>query len=297
MAAHTDAVDPHVTRAPPGDDGDDTLFHPGPEFAGERLERYTIQGELGRGGMGVVYQAHDPRMNRKVAIKQLLGERGSDAEVARFRREAQSIARMQHPNIVRVYDIDEEDGSWFMVLDFVEGESLQDRLKAQGPFELEEAVRITVEIAVGLDYAHSRSILHRDIKPANVLLTPDGEVKITDFGLAKVLSLRDEEATLSLDRVELSEQALRDGRSLTLDGCVVGTPTYMPPEQADGGNVDARSDVYALGATLYALLTGRPPIVGKSIMAILKAIFLSPATSTRRTLNRTTRGVSPGSPA
>jgi tRNA A-37 threonylcarbamoyl transferase component Bud32 len=201
---------------------------------------YEILGELGRGGMGVVYKARHLKLNRVVALKMVLagGHAGPD-DLARFLAEAEAVAALQHPHIVQLHDFGEHEGLPFFTLEFVPGGSLADKLSVT-PLPPQEAARVVEQLARGLHYAHGKGIVHRDLKPANVLLAEDGTPKVTDFGLAK--------------RVEV-------GTGLTATGAILGTPSYMAPEQAGGHGkrVGPRTDVYALGAILYECLTGRPP--------------------------------------
>jgi tRNA A-37 threonylcarbamoyl transferase component Bud32 len=201
---------------------------------------YEILAELGRGGMGVVYKARQVKLNRLVALKMILaGVHAGEDELARFRTEAEAVARLQHPHIVQIYEVGESEGLPYFSLEFVDGGSLADRLDGT-PLAPRPAARLVETLARAMQAAHERGIVHRDLKPANVLLTRDGQPKITDFGLAK-----------QLDRVKRRTQT----------GAVVGTPSYMAPEQAGGQNkqVSPATDVYALGAILYELLAGRPP--------------------------------------
>jgi hypothetical protein len=201
---------------------------------------YEVLGVLGRGGMGVVYRARQTELNRPVALKlSLAGAYADPREVARFRREAEAAARLQHPHVVQVYDVGEYDGHAYFAMELLEGGSLARKLGGT-PQPARPAAELVQTLARALHHAHQRGILHRDLKPANVLLAADGTAKVSDFGLARRL----------------------DGQlSLTPTGLVLGTPSYMPPEQAGGDNraVGPAADVYALGAVLYELLTGRPP--------------------------------------
>jgi serine/threonine protein kinase len=214
---------------------------------------YEILDELGRGGMGVVYRARQVGLKRLVAIKMILAGGYAGAEqIARFRREAESLAQLQHPNIVQIYEIGEAGGLPFFSLEYVDGGSLADKLKG-GPLAAQHGAQLLQTLASAMHAAHRRGIIHRDLKPANVLLTGDGIPKITDFGLAKQLEQHDE---------------------LTRSGAVMGTPSYMAPEQASGqsSRIGPRADVYALGAILYRMLTGRPPFRGASFIEIVDQV-------------------------
>jgi len=202
---------------------------------------YTILGELGRGGMGVVYRAHQASLNRMVALKVLLaGAHAGERDLARFRAEAEAAAAVQHPNVVSVYAVGRHAGLPFLAQELVPGGSLAARLE-EGPLDPVETARLVEAIARGVQAAHDRGVVHRDLKPANVLFTADCEPKVADFGLAKV-----------------------GDTGLTASGAVMGTPAYMAPEQARGDmrHVGPATDVWALGAVLYECLTGRPPFHG-----------------------------------
>jgi tRNA A-37 threonylcarbamoyl transferase component Bud32 len=202
---------------------------------------YEIEGELGRGGMGVVYRARQAKLNRTVALKMLTGHFGPD-ELKRFLAESQTAAGLHHTNIVHIYEIGENEGVPFFSMEFVEGGSLADRLRKKGPPPVREAAALMMTVARALHFAHQNSVVHRDMKPGNVLVDSDGVPKVADFGIAKRLS---------------------DDSALTLSGAVIGTPAYMAPEQAKGTSrhVGPAADVYALGAMLYEMLTGRPPFL------------------------------------
>ncbi len=199
--------------------------------------RYEIIEEIGRGAMGVVFKARDRRLSRVVALKRLPDSlRNYPRAVQLFLREAQATARLNHPNIVTVFDSDQEDGSFFITMELLEGQALHQRLRELGRFALDEAVRIASQVAAGLEYAHGHGVVHRDVKTANLFLTREGVVKVMDFGLAKML-----------EEVRRAETGIG------------GTPFYMAPEQVSGADADARADLYALGATLFELLTGQVP--------------------------------------
>ncbi len=209
--------------------------------------RYEIRTQVGRGGMADVYLARDRLLNRRVAVKVLSPTFAADpAFVERFRREAQAAASLNHPNIVAVYDSGQEDGVSFIVMEYVNGQTLSDLLRQYGTVPPMEAARIAADIADALEFAHRNGVVHRDVKPGNVLITPEGAVKVTDFGIA---------------RVESSE-------TLTKTGNVLGTATYFSPEQAQGFDLDGRSDVYSLGVVLYEMLTGGAPFVADSPVSV-----------------------------
>jgi serine/threonine-protein kinase len=218
---------------------------------------YQVLEELGRGGMGVVYKAQHTKLNRLVALKMILaGDLASAEHDARFLAEARAVARFQHPHIVQIHEIGEHKGRPFFSLEFVEGGSLAERLKGQ-PLSDREAAQLVEVLAHAVHHAHERGIVHRDLKPANVLLLPDGTPKVADFGLARFLG--------------------PDGGQ-TADGAVVGTPSYMAPEQAAGrsAEIGPLTDVYALGAILYECLTGRPPFKGATLMETLLLVQQEP---------------------
>ncbi|HET7599688.1 MAG TPA: serine/threonine-protein kinase [Gemmatimonadales bacterium] len=211
--------------------------------------RYELDRELGRGGMAVVYLARDPRHGRQVAIKVLRPELSASLGADRFHREIKLAAQLQHPNILPLYDSGEAEGLLFYVMPYVEGESVRGKLDREKQLGIEEAIQIIREAADALGYAHGQGVVHRDIKPENILLS-GGHVLVADFGIARAVGDA-------------------GGQRLTETGMAVGTPYYMSPEQAMGGAVDGRSDVYSLGCVLYELLAGAPPFTGPSAMAIL----------------------------
>ncbi len=220
-----------------------------------KLGKYEIKAELGRGAMGVVYSARDPRLGRPVALKTMSPSVAGDPELLqRFYREAQSAGQLRHPNIVTIYDIDEADGIPFIAMEFLEGESLEQIIAARKDLTVVKKVDVMVQTCKGLYYAHQHGIVHRDIKPANVVVLTDGMVKIVDFGIARIA-----------------------GGSMTRTGIVLGTPMYMSPEQVLGHTVDARSDIFSVGVILYELLTFQNPFVADDMPTILFKIVDQPA--------------------
>jgi serine/threonine-protein kinase len=234
------------------------------DLVGRTLAHFRIEAKLGQGGMGVVYLATDEHLRRKVAIKVLPESFARDEERRkRFLREARSAAAVTHANIATIHEIGEADGQVFIAMELIEGETLRARMQAGTA--VAECVRIAREIAAGLRRAHERGIVHRDLKPENVMIGAHDEVKILDFGLAKV----HEDHAAAGSALEQGETAT----GLTGEGRVLGTPGYMSPEQARGKEVDARTDVFALGVVLYELLTGKPPFVGETMADALSAVI------------------------
>jgi eukaryotic-like serine/threonine-protein kinase len=215
---------------------------------GEKIAgRYEVEELVGHGGMSSVYKARDSLLERHVALKILHEQYSSDENfVERFKREARSVAQLQHPNIVTVIDRGEEEGRQYIVFEYIEGENLKELVVRKGRLDVHEALEIALEVARGLAFAHQNGLVHRDVKPQNVLLNGDGRAKVTDFGIARTLDV--------------------DG--MTQTGTVLGTSNYIAPEQATGQRVDAHSDVYALGAVLYELLAGDVPFPGESFVAV-----------------------------
>src|SRR5580692_6920731 len=211
-------------------------------------DRYELTHLIARGGMAQVYRARDRQLDRPVALKILFPELSVDrAFVERFRREAQAAANLSHPNIVPVFDWGEDGGTYFIVMEFIDGRALSSILRSAGPMHPDRAAEIGADVAQALDFAHRSDVIHRDVKPGNVLITEDGIVKVTDFGIARAINTEE---------------------SLTQTGAVMGTATYFSPEQAEGMGVDARSDIYSLGVVLFEMVTGRPPFMGDSPVSV-----------------------------
>ena len=228
-----------------------------------RFGKYDLLGEIGRGGMGVVYKARQRDLNRLVALKMILASEWASAEeIARFQVEAQAAARLRHRNVVGIYEVGEEAGRHFFAMDFVEGKSLS-AVIARQPLSPEQAARWMVQIANAVEHLHVQGLIHRDLKPSNILIDAEGEPMVTDFGLAKVFDA--------------------DGGA-TRTGAILGTPSYMSPEQAAGRNalVGVRSDVYSLGAMLYEMLSGRPPFKEENPLDTLVQVLEGEPTLLRR---------------
>jgi eukaryotic-like serine/threonine-protein kinase len=236
------------------------------ELQAALASQYTIESEIGRGGMATVFLAQDRKHSRAVALKVLHAELAESLGPERFRREIAFAAQLQHPHVLTVLDSGETpNGLLWFTMPFVEGESLRARLRRERQLAVDEAIRITREVAQAVDYAHRHKVIHRDIKPENILLTTDGQALVADFGIARALTGHTDEHTL------------------TGTGMSVGTPGYMSPEQASGDrHLDARSDVYALGAVCYEMLVGEPPFTGPTSQAILAKVLSGEAPSLRR---------------
>lgn len=232
---------------------------------GRTLKQYRIESILGQGGMGVVYRAHDQKLQRPVALKLLTPEVISDPNRRkRFLLEARAAARVSHPAIAQVHDVDEEDGLIFIAIELVEGATLRDVIQRGEP-DLLGALDLALQVAGGLAKAHQSGIVHRDIKPGNVMVTPDGHAKILDFGLAK---LTDTEAS-TIASGELSQLSTLDH---TQAGTIKGTPAYMSPEQVKGQPVDSRSDLFSFGVLLYEMATGKPPFQRGTAVETMHAV-------------------------
>ena len=231
---------------------------------GTRIGSYEVTSPLGAGGMGVVYRARDLQLQRDVALK-LLPDRFADNadRMARFQREAQVLAALNHPNVAQVYGLEKAVGSSCIVMELVDGETLAERLK-RGPLSASEATDIARQIVDALEAAHERGIVHRDLKPSNIKITPGGVVKVLDFGLAK--------AATGVGAA-VGASGVPTQISASLEGVVMGTPAYMSPEQARGQTVDARSDIWAFGCVLFEMLTGRPAFAGETTTDVLAKIL------------------------
>src|SRR5713101_8116387 len=233
--------------------------------AGTRLGSHEVLALLGQGGMGEVYQAHDTKLGRDVAIKVLPEAFARDPHrLSRFQREAKLLASLNHPNIATIHGLEESNGTHYLVMELVPGETLRERVAREGALPVDEALGIARQIAEALEAAHEKSIIHRDLKPANVKVTPEGKVMVLDFGLAKAFA-GEESGSDPSNSPTLSQAA-------TLQGVILGTAAYMSPEQARGKSVDKRTDLWAFGCVLYELLTGKQAFHGEDITDILAAV-------------------------
>src|SRR4249919_2237706 len=238
-----------------------------PLLPGTRLGPYEVVAQLGVGGMGEVYRATDTNLKRAVAIKVLPGSVATDPErLARFQREAEVLASLNHPNIASIYGLERADGTTALVLELVEGPTLADRI-AQGPIPIDEALPIARLIAHAPEAAHEHGIIHRDLKPANIKLRPDGTAKVLDFGLAKSF----EQTRLPRD---LAESPTVLSPAPTLAGVILGTAAYMSPEQARGKGVDKRTDIWAFGCVLFEMLTGRRTFGAEEVSDTLAMVLM-----------------------
>jgi serine/threonine protein kinase/CheY-like chemotaxis protein len=235
-------------------------FEPG----SDRISRYRILRQLGIGGMGKVYLAEDLNLGRQLAIKVLTGELTHDSEhLRRFEREARAASALNHPNILTVYEIGESDGTNFIATEFVEGESLGQRIK-HGPMKMTDILDIGIQVASALAAAHEARIVHRDIKPDNIMVRADHLVKVLDFGLAK---------PVSSDANQVDHEGITQALLKTMPGMVLGTAEYMSPEQARGHEVDERTDIWSLGVVLYRMVTGKTPFNGETISDVIASIL------------------------
>src|ERR1700680_3069745 len=233
--------------------------------SGTKFGSYEVTAQIGAGGMGEVYQAHDTKLGRDVAIKVLPEAFAHDAErLSRFQREAKMLASLNHPNIATIHGLEQSGGTSYLVMELVSGETLAERVNA-GALKIEEALKLGVQIAEALEAAHEKGVIHRDLKPANVKVTPEGRVKVLDFGLAKAFG-GDGGQDLS-NAPTLTTMGTEEGR-------ILGTPAYLSPEQARGKAVDKRTDIWAFGCVFYELLTGKEAFheetVSDTIVAVLE---------------------------
>ena len=239
--------------------------------AGTRLGPYEVVSLIGSGGMGQVYRAHDTNLDRHVAIKILPELFATDPDrLTRFKREAKTLAALNHPNIAQIHGVEDSGGTHALVMEFVDGEDLAARI-ARGPIPVGEAIQIARQVADALDAAHERGIVHRDLKPANIQIARDGTVKLLDFGLAKALDSGSDSGADAMN----SPTILASGPQVTAHGVILGTAAYMSPEQARGRTVDKRADIWAFGVVLYEMLTGRSPFKGDTVTDALAAIVTS----------------------
>jgi Tol biopolymer transport system component len=237
-----------------------------PSLVGQTLGCYRVLSKIGEGGMGEVYRATDTKLRRDVALKVLPEAFARDPErLARFEREARILASLSHKNVAAIYGLEESNGVPFLVLELVEGETFAERIERQGPLPIETVLSLSQQVAEGLEYAHKKAITHRDIKPANIKVTPEGEVKILDFGLAKIF----EGYAASVDLSKLPTP----GPGPTRDGQILGTPAYMSPEQVRGDDVDKQADIWAFGCVLYALLTGKQAFGGETVYDTISKVL------------------------
>jgi len=230
------------------DESDVDGAEPEPDLTGRKIGTFEIAEMIGRGGMGVVYLAHDTKLGRSVAVKSIPAElQTSTTAQARLKREAKLLASLNHPNIAVIHDIVEADSSGYLILEYVPGQNLAERI-AQGPLKLQEALSIGRQIAEAVDAAHEKGVVHRDLKPGNIKITPEGKLKVLDFGLAKASVSGDKDVD----------------NTVTQPGCVVGTPAYMSPEQARGKDTNHRTDIWSFGCIMYQMLTGHLPFEGET---------------------------------
>src|SRR6201998_1012401 len=236
-----------------------------PISTGTCLGSYELSAQIGVGGMGEVYQAHDTKLGRDVAIKVLPEGFAHDPErLSRFQREAKMLAALNDPNIATIYGLEQSNGTSYLVMELVSGETLADRIKREGAVPIEEALALAKQIAEALEAAHEKGIIHRDLKPANVKVTPEGKVKVLDFGLAKAF------AGDGVNEDPSNSPTL--SVAATMHGVILGTAAYMSPEQARGKSVDKRTDIWAFGCVLYEMFTGKQAFQGEDITEILAAV-------------------------
>src|SRR3984885_14188499 len=238
-----------------------------PLSPGSHLGSYEILSALGAGGMGEVYQAHDPKLGRDVAIKVLPEAFAHDPDrLSRFQREAKMLAALNHPTIATIYGLEQSNGTSYLVMELVSGETLQQRLAREGRLPIEDALGVCRQIAEALEAAHEKGIIHRDLKPANVKVTPEGVVKVLDFGLAKATAESPSDATNSPPVTGVGTRA----------GMILGTAAFMSPEQASGKPVDKRADIWSFGVVLWELLTGHRLFEGETLTQTLAEVLSGP---------------------
>ncbi len=239
--------------------------------AQSQIGSFQVLREIGRGGMGVVYLARDTRLDRQVAIKALPEDFAADPErLTRFEREAKTLASLSHPNVGGIYGVEEHEGKRFLILEFVEGQTLAEHLES-GPLPIDETLELCTQVAAGLEAAHEAGVIHRDLKPGNIKITPEGKVKVLDFGLAKSAARPGSSSSLLRDSPTMSLPATP--HSPTIPGAIMGTAPYMSPEQARGRSVDKRSDIWSFGVILYECLTGLSPFTGETVSDSIGAIL------------------------
>jgi serine/threonine-protein kinase len=237
----------------------------------DRIGPCSIQRELGRGGMGVVFLATDTRLDRDVAIKALPEDLAADpTRLERFEREAKILAQLNHPNFAGIHGVEEADGHKYLVLEYVEGATLADMLE-RGPLPVHDAVEYAVQIAAGVEAAHEAGVIHRDLKPGNIIITPDGQAKVLDFGLARTDD--GHASSSSFADAETVRQSSPAQHSPTIEGAILGTAAYMSPEQARGRRVDKRTDIWSFGVVLYEMLIGASPFVGETVSDSIGAVL------------------------
>jgi serine/threonine protein kinase len=236
--------------------------------SGTKLGPFEIQASLGSGGMGEVYRARDTRLDRTVAVKILPSHMSENPEAKqRFDREARAISSLNHPNICTLYDVGHQGGVDYLVMEFLEGETLADRLQ-KGPLTAEQLLKYATEICQGLEKAHKTGVIHRDLKPGNIMLTKTG-AKLMNFGLAKSVTAQPPPAS----SLTMTSSGPSPGQPLTSEGMILGTFQYMSPEQGEGKEADARSDIFALGAVLYEMATGKRAFEGKTTASVIAAVL------------------------